>query len=52
MTDFSPTSSKYTRSVWVCGGIREHDAIVLMGNFTYAFRENGNGVLWDDCKCT
>ena len=31
MTDFSPTSSKYTLSVCVCIGIREHYAIVLMG---------------------
>ena len=41
MTDFSPKSSKYARSVRVCGGIREYYAIVLMGNFTYAFSENG-----------
>ena len=32
MTDFSPTSSKYARSVRVCGGIREHYAIVLQCN--------------------
>ena len=47
MTDFSPTSSKYARSV---SGIGEHYAIVLMGNFICIYSENVNGVMLDDCK--